>query len=148
MNDTLMNKVDVLFQALSKNPYIYLLAISLLHLLGGLDELLKALLCLNTIDIILCLMSKDRPNKGVMIGKIKLLIVVILGTLLDKMLGLENHPRLSARNGLIYGYGYNECVSIINTLCLDPTFYVPSILKSNIEKLKTKGGDDINEQDE
>ncbi|MGL6024129.1 MAG: phage holin family protein [Cetobacterium sp.] len=117
------------------------------HLLGGFDELLKALLCLSVIDVLLCYLSKERPNEGVVVSKIKLLVVIVLGTILDKMLGLDNHPRLSARNGLIYGYGYNECVSIINTLCLDPTFYIPSVLRSNIEKLKAKG-DDAHEQDE
>ncbi|MGL5960698.1 MAG: phage holin family protein [Cetobacterium sp.] len=115
------------------------------HLLGGLDELLKALLCLSTMDVIVCYLSKERSNGGVIIGKFKLLVVIAIGTLLDKILGLDNHPRLSARNGLIYGYCYNECVSIINTLCLDPTFCVPNILRSSIEKLKTKG-DDKHEQ--
>ncbi|MGL5049886.1 MAG: phage holin family protein [Fusobacteriaceae bacterium] len=113
-----------------------------MYLLGGIDELLKALLCLNAIDVIICWMSNERSNEGLLKSKLKLLIVVVMGTLLDKMLGLDTHPRLSARNGMIYGYGYNECVSIINTLCLDPTFYIPSVLRKNIEKLRSKGDGD------
>ncbi|MGL6167457.1 MAG: phage holin family protein [Fusobacteriaceae bacterium] len=147
MNETLIYKFNGLSYTFSNNPYIYLLSASTVYLLGGMDELLKALLCLNVIDIILCYMSNERGNDGLLKSKVKLLIVIIMGTLLDKMLGLDNHPRLSARNGLIYGYGYNECVSIINTLCLDPTFYIPTILRSNIEKLRSKG-DDVNEQSE
>lgn len=145
MNESILDKLNGIIQPLLDNPYFYFFISVLIYCLGGVDELLKALLCLTTVDVIVCFLSKERSNEGIFKQKLKIFLMIVMGTMVDKMLGLEGHPTLSARSGLLYGYGYNEGVSIINTLCMDSAFYIPKSIRKHISKLKEKGD---NENDE
>ena len=145
MNENILDRLNGIIQPILDNPYIYISISVLIYCLGGIDELLKALLCLTTVDIIVCFLSKERSNEGIFKHKLKIFLMIVMSTMVDKMLGLEGHPTLSARSGLLYGYGYNECVSIINTLCVDSAFYIPKGVMKHIGKLKEKGDSENDE---
>ena len=136
--DILKEVGEGIFKPMLSNPYVYFILLIFITLLGGMDELLNALLCLMFIDIVVCLIAKERPNEGLFKTKFKILIMVIIGSLMDKFLGLEGVSLLSARVCIIYGYGYNQITSIINTLALDPNFYIPPKLRGVVEKLREK----------
>ena len=145
MKESLLDRLNDITQSLLDSPYLYAIISVLIYCLGGVDELLKALLCLTTVDVIVCFLSKERSNEGIFKQKLRIFLMIVMGTMVDKMLGLEGHPALSARSGLLYGYGYNEVVSIINTLCMDSAFYIPKNIQKHISKLKEKGDSENDE---
>ncbi|MGL5961935.1 MAG: phage holin family protein [Cetobacterium sp.] len=115
-------------------PLVYFVFTIMTSLLGGIDEAVVALMCLLLLDCLACVLAKERSNGGLMGGCLKVIIVVILGALMDRVLPLGENPILSVRTGVIYGYGYNLCVSIINTLAMDPNFYIPKKILDILSK--------------
>ncbi|MGL6185547.1 MAG: phage holin family protein [Clostridium chrysemydis] len=123
------------------NPYVYFSLSIIVYLLGGIDETLIVLFCLNIIDLILGLLSSNRDKKKLLSHKIKMYLVIILGVMLDKVLGTENNQITKARTYIILAYSYNEVVNIVNSLCSDEDFFVPAGLRKYVKKLKDKSGD-------
>lgn len=138
MEDKFVIKLRELILPLMDNIYVYFFVSIILYFLGGLDKSLIILFCLNIVDLILALMSNDRDKKTVFFHKIKIYIVIMLGVLLDKLLGIDSNTITRARTYLILCYSYNEIASIINTLGLDVTFYIPKGFKSYTKKLEKK----------
>lgn len=138
MDGKFLNKLAELAPMIMENPYAYLAFSMLMYCLGGFDEILKALFCLSFLDIVVCLISSNKNNKGLFKRKLKIYIIIIVGVMLDRLLGLEHSPVTRARTCLILGYAYNEISSIVNTLHMDGDFYLPSAFKGYINKLKEK----------
>ncbi len=138
MDEKFMSGINEIVKPLLDNVYIYFFFSILLYFLGGIDESLVVLFSLNIIDIIICLLSKTRSNKNLFTHKIKIYLVIMLGVMLDKVLGIDNNTITRARTYIILAYSYNEIASIVNTLCLDETFYLPKGVRSYVEKLKKK----------
>lgn len=91
---------------------------------------------------------KKRSNKNLFINKVKIYIVIILGVTLDRLMGIDLNTVTRVRTYIILGYSYNEIVSILNTLCLDESFYLPKGIRSYIDKIHKKEMEYYNEQDE
>lgn len=138
MEERFIIKLKELIIPLMDNIYVYFFVSIVLYFLGGLDKSLIILFCLNVVDLILALMNNDRDKKTVFFHKLKIYLVIMLGVLLDKLLGIDNNTITRARTYIILCYSYNEVASIINTLCLDVNFYIPKGLKSYTEKLEKK----------
>lgn len=138
MEEKFVIKLKELILPLMDNIYVYFFVSIILYFLGGLDKSLIILFCLNVVDLILALMSNDRDKKTVFLHKFKIYLVIMLGVLLDKLLGIDNNTITRARTYIILCYSYNEVASIINTLCLDVNFYIPKGLKNYNEGIENK----------
>lgn len=148
MNETVIWKIKEIVQPILDNVYIYVLFSLLIYFLGGLDDTLIGLIGLNILDIAVCLLSKERPNERLFINKIKIYILIIVGVTIDKLTGLDSNSTMRIRTYIILGFSYNEGVNIINTLCLDESFYIPKGIKKYIDKLYKKEMGYYNEQNE
>lgn len=148
MNENIINSLKDIVQPFLDNVYLYFLFSVLLYSLGGVDDSLIGLFGLNIIDIVVCLISKKRSNKNLFINKVKIYIVIILGVTLDRLMGIDLNTVTRVRTYIILGYSYNEIVSILNTLCLDESFYLPKGIRSYIDKIHKKEMEYYNEQDE
>ncbi len=138
MEERFIIKLKELIIPLMDNIYVYFFVSIVLYFLGGLDKSLIILFCLNVVDLILALMNNDRDKKTVFFHKFKIYLVIMLGVLLDKLLGIDHNTITRARTYIILCYSYNEVASIINTLCLDVNFYIPKGLKNYTEKIEKK----------
>lgn len=141
MEERFVSKLNETISQITGNPYIYFALSLLVYLLGGIDETIIVLFCLNIIDLVLGLLSTNRDKKKLFSHKLKIYLVIILGVLLDKVLGTENNQITKARTYIILAYSYNEIVSIINSLCSDEDFFVPTGIRKYVNKIKEKSGD-------
>lgn len=141
MEKMFVNKLSTLVSTLMDNPYVFILISIATYLLGGVDETLIVLFSLNVIDFTLSLLSSEKNVKKVFSYKIKMYLVIILGVMLDKILGTEHNQVTKARTYIILAYSYNEIVNIVNCLCSDEGFFVPPGLRRYVEKIKHKSGD-------
>lgn len=148
MEEKFMNKIHEIATNLMDNVYIYFVVSVLLYFLGGVDETLIVLFCLNIIDIALGLLSNTKDKKQLFLHKIKIYIVIMLGVMMDKVLGIEGNTITRARTYIILAYSYNEIASIVNTLCMDESFFLPKGFRTYMKKIEKRGDMTHDEQDE
>lgn len=134
-----MDKLKEIFLPLMDNIYVYIFVSFLLYFLGGFDESIIVLFCLNIIDILLNISSNPCCTKGIIISKLKIYLVISVGVMLDRLLGIENNPTTKARTYIILAYSYNEIANIINLLCSDEKFFVPKGIRHYMSRLNKKG---------
>lgn len=140
MEEKFVNKLNEIISQTMDNPYVYFSVSIFIYLLGGIDETLIVLFCLNIIDLTLGLLSSKVDKKKLLSHKFKMYLIIILGAMLDKILGTEHNQVTKARTYIILAYSYNEIVSIVNSLCSDEEFFIPKGMKRYVEKLKDKSG--------
>ena len=143
-----MDKIHEILHSTLNNPSVYFLFLALSFFVGGMDELFKTLLGLLFVDGFICVLSKERSNIGLLKTALKIIIMVALGTMVDRLLGLDQSTIMSARVCMLYGYSYNLVCSIYNTVILDETFYIPPKLRGVLEKLREKVEEEADEWDE
>lgn len=136
MPDRFIHKVNSLIPNLLDNVYVFILLSIISYVLGGLDEMLLLMLLLITLDVALNLtMKKDTPLHLFKI-KLKIILVIIVGTFVDKIFGTVGD--ISIRKYLLVAYSYNEVIDILQILKEDKGFFIPEQLSSMLEKHKKR----------
>lgn len=135
MNQEFVGRFKEVFEPFMENHLVYFSLSILLYFIGGIDKEILVLFYLNLLNIFFGFYSKENSKIEVLLSKLKIYVVIMLGVIIDDILGISNDSMTSIRNYIIIVYTYQEMLCILNYLNKDKTFFIPSGLKNTVNSL-------------